>query len=446
VGTYLSIAARNLLQAKRRTALLGGALAAVTLLLVVLMALTRGLVENTVQQATILLTGHVNVGGYFKTTPNDLVPVVADAKAVREAVEAAVPEKALVVDRMRGMAKIVGNSGSVFSMLAGVDPAKETRLRAAMRLAPERAYREGGGDALKGDLAGLGRKGNIVLFAAQAKRLGVLPGDTITLTAASQRGLANSADLVVAAVAEDIGLISSFAAFLSRDDLLDLYTLRDDTTGSFMIYLKDISQAEEVAARLRTVLASKTWRLMDASGGGFHKFESIMGEDWTGQKLDVTTWKDEVSFLDWIVTAFDTVSFLLIGVLLVIIGIGIMNTMWMAVRERTGEVGTLRAIGMQRRAVLGMFMTEALLLGFAATTAGALGGWVLSAVVDASHVKLGSTAARMVLLSDVLHLAPSAVSVVQAVLGFTAVTALSALWPAMRAARLQPVTAIHRVG
>ena len=40
--------------------------------------------------------------------------------------------------------------------------------------------------------------------------------------------------------------------------------------------------------------------------------------------------------------------------------IGIMNTMWIAIRERTREIGTLRAIGMQRRAVLWMFLLEAL--------------------------------------------------------------------------------------
>ena len=53
-------------------------------------------------------------------------------------------------------------------------------------------------------------------------------------------------------------------------------------------------------------------------------------------------------------------------VLLVVIGVGIMNTLWIAIRERTREIGTLRAIGMQRRRVLLMFLIEALMLGAAA--------------------------------------------------------------------------------
>ena len=49
-----------------------------------------------------------------------------------------------------------------------------------------------------------------------------------------------------------------------------------------------------------------------------------------------------------------------------------MNTMWIAIRERTREIGTLRAIGMQRRAVLRMFLLESLMLGLVGTVGGAL--------------------------------------------------------------------------
>ena len=53
-----------------------------------------------------------------------------------------------------------------------------------------------------------------------------------------------------------------------------------------------------------------------------------------------------------------------------IILVGVMNSMWMAIRERTQEIGTLRAIGMGRGGVLSMFVIEASLLSFGATIAG----------------------------------------------------------------------------
>ena len=83
------------------------------------------------------------------------------------------------------------------------------------------------------------------------------------------------------------------------------------------------------------------------------KFQSVAREDWTGQKLDVTTWEDELSFMMWTLQALQGLTVVLIMILIAIVVIGIMNTMWIAIRERTREIGTLRAIGMQRGGVLG---------------------------------------------------------------------------------------------
>ena len=89
------------------------------------------------------------------------------------------------------------------------------------------------------------------------------------------------------------------------------------------------------------------------------KFDGVKREDWTGQRIDVTSWEDEISFLSWTIKSFDAISNILVMVLLIIVVVGIMNALWMAIRERTGEIGTLRAIGMTRWKVLWMFNLEA---------------------------------------------------------------------------------------
>jgi len=109
-------------------------------------------------------------------------------------------------------------------------------------------------------------------------------------------------------------------------------------------------------------------------------------------------------------------------------------------------VGTVRAIGMTRRRVLLMFLAEALMLGFSATTCGALLGAGISAAINAAHVEVPIEALKAVLLSDTLSLSVASGQVIAAILVFTVVAALSAVGPAIRAARLQPVTAIHRGG
>ena len=111
--------------------------------------------------------------------------------------------------------------------------------------------------------------------------------------------------------------------------------------------------------RLRKALSAAGYELLQPDPRPFFaKFDAVNRENWTGQKLDVTNWEDETAFVQWIVTALTVLATLVIIVLMAIIGVGIMNVMWISIRERTREIGTLRAVGMQRSSVLAMFVAE----------------------------------------------------------------------------------------
>jgi ABC-type lipoprotein release transport system permease subunit len=92
-----------------------------------------------------------------------------------------------------------------------------------------------------------------------------------------------------------------------------------------------------------------------------------------------------------------------------------------------------------------MFVLEALLLGLFATTSGALIGAVAAVAIDAARLPLPIEAVRVFLMSDTLRLSVEPAHIVQAIVVFTSITVVSALWPATRAARMQPVTAIQHV-
>jgi ABC-type lipoprotein release transport system permease subunit len=307
----------------------------------------------------------------------------------------------------------------------------------------------GGTDSRRADFdeSRLAEPGTIALFADQAKKLEVGVGDTVTLSAPNFRGTSNTADVVVVAVLRNVGVMSSWYLFTPASTVRGLYSLKEDNAGVLLLYLKDIARADETMAKLRAAYLEKGYRVMEHQGDPYYmKFETVAGEDWTGQKLDLTTWSDEVSFLRWIIQAFDSISLFLAAILMGIIGVGIVNAMWMAVRERTREIGTLRAIGMSRRRVLGLFLYEGLLLGFGATLLGALVGAGIGLGLDALHLELANEAARTILMSDTLHLRVSAAQVVGAVAILTVLTTLATFGPALRASRMRPITAIHDIG
>ncbi|MEC9464216.1 MAG: ABC transporter permease, partial [Myxococcota bacterium] len=87
MGMYFLIAARNLVQARRRSLLLTAALGMVSMLLVLLLALSQGISDTMMRSATVLVAGHVNVAGFFKGKPEDAFPLVSEKTAVRESVE-----------------------------------------------------------------------------------------------------------------------------------------------------------------------------------------------------------------------------------------------------------------------------------------------------------------------------------------------------------------------
>jgi putative ABC transport system permease protein len=130
-------------------------------------------------------------------------------------------------------------------------------------------------------------------------------------------------------------------------------------------------------------------------------------------------------------------------VLAIVVVLATANTMTMSVFERTREIGTLLAIGMERSSIRALFLLEGILLGVIGSGVGAVLSLLLRAVLNASGIMLppppGATH------GNVLHVVfiPAAYGIGFAVMSVTLLVA--AWWPARRAARLDPVEALGHV-
>ena len=432
----LELAARNLRQHARRNLFLGGALGAVTFLLVLLGGLTTAMEQAMMESAETLLTGHVNVGGFFKVTSGSAAPLVSDFPKALETLKAQVPDVAFYTSRVRGWAKGVSEASSMDLVLGGIDVDAEPALPKVLHL-------------VEGKLEELRSPGTMLLFEAQAKRLKVKVGDVVTISAPTARGVNNTADVRVGAIARDVGLLSSFSALMEDSTVRGLYGLNANTTGAIHVYLTDPSpeHAKAVAARLRTAYADAGWRVMepDAQPYWMKLMQSVPSEDWTGQKLDITTADDEMGQFKQFITALNVVTGLLVFILMIVVIIGILTTLTIAVRERTKEIGTLRAIGMQRTKVLWLFVLETGLLGLIGTAAGALAAAAVAGLLNRSAIAVPS-AVQVFLAMDHLRVAVVPSVVVFYVVVLTLVTVVTSIPAALRAARLRPVTAMHHIG
>ncbi|HKP63886.1 MAG TPA: FtsX-like permease family protein [Polyangiales bacterium] len=429
------IAVMNLIEHSKRTAFLGGAIAVVTAMFVFLGALSNGLSSTLIDSATTLVSGHLNVGGFYKVTAGQAAPLVSDFPKALQIVKESMPELDYAVVRGRGWGKLVSDQGSMQAGLGGIDIAKEPNFRSALKIT-------------SGNIEDLAQPNAILLFEGQAKRLSLRVGDALTISAQTTRGVANTVDCQVVAIARDIGLLSTWNVFVSNAALRTLYQLNDRTAGVIQLHLKPryVDDLSTIAARLRKTLEEKGYAMMEPDPRAFFfKFQTVSREGWTGQKLDVTTWQDELSFMMWTMNALQGLSGLLLLILLAIVVTGIMNTLWIAIRERTREIGTLRAIGMHRGGILRMFLFETTLLGLCGAAAGVALGSGVCLLINAAQIHV-PISVQLFLMRDTVHLALLPGALLSSVITITVITAAAAFYPSLRATRLKPVDAMAHFG
>jgi ABC-type lipoprotein release transport system permease subunit len=140
----------------------------------------------------------------------------------------------------------------------------------------------------------------------------------------------------------------------------------------------------------------------------------------------------------------DNISMFLNIILLTIILVGISNTLVMSIRERVYEIGTIRAIGMQKPSVLLMFMMEGIILGLFGTLIGIIVGGGISAVLSIWGIYIGPSSLSTFLVNNTLYFSISAGLFLIVLSVIVVVSALASIYPSYQAAKLKPITAMHR--
>ncbi len=114
-------------------------------------------------------------------------------------------------------------------------------------------------------------------------------------------------------------------------------------------------------------------------------------------------------------------------------GVGIMNIMLVSVTERTREIGLRKALGARKRDILIQFLTESILLSLIGGIVGIGLAWVISAIIGQVAASSGTPITPSIGVDAILL----------ATLFSMAVGLLFGLYPANRAAGLQPVEALR---
>jgi putative ABC transport system permease protein len=301
------------------------------------------------------------------------------------------------------------NSGDVSTAVRafGIDPSVESEI------CPQGPSRPS--DRLTGSPLTTRDGNEVVLGSELARGLHVTLGDTVALLVKTRSGSMDAVDLtVVGTYKYGDPEVDKRIAFMPIGVAQKVLHMKGRVT-LYAVAVHDTRRVDETVGQVRSALASGPWAT-DTQGWG-----SL-----------------EPRYRDMVTLQQNTLGILLFIVFALVL-IGIINAMLMSVFERTREIGTLLSMGFSRKRIAALFLCEAFTLGTVSALIGACIGAGLTIYANYKGVPISVPGTSTPFLTRPL-LVPTfaAMAIAGAVLGALA----GGLWPAIRAARLQPVQAL----
>lgn len=162
-----------------------------------------------------------------------------------------------------------------------------------------------------------------------------------------------------------------------------------------------------------------------------------------GTSVDVRTMYESASAVLSLEYALHSITIVAVMVLFFIILIGVINTLRMTVRERTREIGTIRAIGMQKSDVMISFILETFFLTLFSSLAGTVLAFVAMKVLSMFRIDAAGNPVGMMLVNERLYFVPVLSSVILFICLIIAIAVVTAFFPARRAANLSAAEALR---
>ncbi len=420
----LRVAFRNVLRQRRRTALTALAIVASFALLIVLTGFADGAHEQMAQIGVRMGLGDVVVHAEGYRDDPSVDRTIADPAAVAAAARGMGIPLDGVAPRLQTTGLTQAGSTGVGTVVWGVDPAVEGKLS---KVGSPASIVDGAALDAADTSPPTGRPPPVVIGKELAHELGARVDDRITVTiqpakngAAEAPAMRTGAFLVKGIYATGVRDVDAHVVLVPLGVLQHLAGVGHRVT-TVAVLLHDTRRAQEAAAALDARLR----------GGG----------------VEVLPWQKAAPELYATIVLDEAGMYLMMAIVYVVVAAGILNTILLSVMERTREFGVLLAVGATPARIVSIVMTESVLLGVGSVVLGLVLGLLGNHYLTVHGIALdaGQLEASGVLLPTHYYadLAPQKV-VVSALVVF-GIVVLSALYPAIRAARLQPVEAMHHV-
>ncbi len=402
MNQILSMAFRDLGRNRRRSFFSALAVSMGLAMLMLLAGFLNGELGGAVDTAIRLQSGHLQVraNNYDENkTSMKWEDLIENPDQVAAKIAALAPVS-IASPRLFASGIAVVGDRSAGVRVTGIDPAS----------AANNPYREG---IVSGTFLTADDNSGILLGQPLAEKLGLKAGDSFSLSVNTSNGDVDEQSFIVRGIYTTGTSSFDGATVFMPLAKAQAITQTQKHASTIFILLKDKDQTDAVAAALKS------------------------------PNLQVLTWKDMNALT---LQTEDLSNSYMIFFYLIILGITatvIVNTLIMAVFERTREIGVLMAIGMKGRRIMAMFLTESALLAVGGILIGLVLGGLVVAYFTYVGFHIGNVGYTGVLLSDTIHANLTLGALINLLIMTFVITLLAGLYPAWMASHMQPVEALH---
>jgi len=415
----LRLAWRSFLRHRRRSLITGTAIALGLAMLLAFLGLAQDAHARMAELGIRLGGANVTVQGAGYQEDQTLDHVVPDPAAVIAAARK-VPGVGTVAPRIRASGLISTGAASAGVAIAGVDPDLEPAISSI-------AQSRTAGDYLRprARRAFLHEPADIYVGTQLARTLDLSLGDRVVLEVSPRGGgtPTSGAFLVRGLFETGIDELDGFYVEIPLADASALFGLGDAVT-QVAVFADDLDDTRRIATELGVALADRP-------------------------DLEVLPWQRTLHELYEAIVLDDLGFYLMMAIIFVIVGIGIFNTVLMSVVERTRELGVMMAIGTSKRRLFAVVLAESAILAVVASLIGLAIGVGIHLYFHSHGLDITSLFGDMqvagVVISGTMYSKLTVGDVAQWTAVVMAIVVVSALYPATRVARLDPLEAMRHV-
>ncbi len=407
----ISIAWRNLWRNKARSTVIILAIAIGIVGGVVSDGLMTGMADQRVEAAISNEVANIQIHNPEYLLNNEIQYLLPDVTALENTISK-YPETKGVSAHLRCLAMASSASAGAGVNLIGVVPEKEHIVSDIHNHITEGEY--------------FNSKMRIPAVAGQklAKKLDLKLNDRIIVTFADTTGTITSGAFEIVGIYKTSNTMFDVAnLFVKKSDLAALAGFSPQSAHELVIRLNDNSKTDVVVHKIK-----RDFQAAVQSG-----------------KITVRTWYDIQPLIKSIIEMTNMFSFIFMLVILIALAFAIVNTMVMAIMERTREIGMLMALGMNKKRVFSMIMLETLFLSLA----GAILGLAVSLLVVHHYAVYGFDLTALgegmnaIGYSAIIYFRVNTGFYITTIIMVILLALIAAISPARKALKLQPATAIR---